>query len=53
MEELNYHLNINRRTFLHRSAIGIGGLALGSLLGQSCDDTSLSGSAPFGVLPVP
>jgi hypothetical protein len=32
MEE--YLLNMNRRTFLHRSAVGIGSLALGSLLAR-------------------
>jgi hypothetical protein len=37
MEELKYHLNLNRRTFLHRSAIGIGSMALGSMLGQGCN----------------
>ncbi len=30
---LEHHLHLNRRTFLHRAAIGIGGMALGSLLG--------------------
>ncbi|MCE7925180.1 MAG: twin-arginine translocation signal domain-containing protein [Haliscomenobacteraceae bacterium CHB4] len=30
-----HHLHLNRRTFLHRAAIGVGSLALGSLLG--CD----------------
>ncbi|MBV6442343.1 MAG: DUF1501 domain-containing protein [Haliscomenobacteraceae bacterium CHB4] len=30
-----HHLQLNRRTFLHRAAIGVGSLALGSLLG--CD----------------
>lgn len=33
---LDHHLNLNRRTFLHRTAVGIGGLALGSLLGAGC-----------------
>lgn len=51
MEDLNYHLNVNRRTFLHRSAIGIGSLALGSLLEQACNSNSLGGASPFGVLP--
>jgi len=51
MEDLEYHLNLNRRTFLHRSAIGIGGLALGSLLSQSCDNSILDSSAPLGMLP--
>jgi hypothetical protein len=32
---LEHHLHLNRRTFLHRAAVGIGSLALGSLLG--CD----------------
>lgn len=32
-ELLQHHLHLNRRTFLHRAAVGIGGLALGSLLG--------------------
>ncbi|GAB4497643.1 MAG: DUF1501 domain-containing protein [Saprospiraceae bacterium] len=35
-ELLQHHLHLNRRTFLHRAAIGIGSLALGSLLG--CDE---------------
>lgn len=30
---LEHHLHLNRRTFLHRAAIGVGSLALGSLLG--------------------
>ncbi len=30
---LEHHLHLNRRTFLHRAAIGIGSAALGSLLG--------------------
>lgn len=30
---LEHHLHLNRRTFLHRAAVGIGSLALGSLLG--------------------
>jgi hypothetical protein len=51
MEDLNYHLNVNRRTFLHRSAIGIGGLALGSLLEQACNSNTLGNGAPFGMLP--
>ena len=32
---LEHHLHLNRRTFLHRASIGVGSLALGSLLG--CD----------------
>ncbi len=53
MEELKYHLNLNRRTFLHRSAIGIGGLALGSLLGASLQNTGTDPNAwqAFGLLP--
>lgn len=51
MEELDYHLNVNRRTFLHRSAIGIGGLALGSLLGQSCSGNSAQQDLSLGLLP--
>lgn len=51
MEDLNYHLNVNRRTFLHRSAIGIGSLALGSLLEQACKGQSVDSAAPFGMLP--
>ncbi|TNE56801.1 MAG: DUF1501 domain-containing protein [Bacteroidetes bacterium] len=47
MEPLN---TLNRRTFLHRSAIGIGGLALGALLGKSCtsnsDETGMAGLLP-------
>ncbi len=33
-ELLNRHLLLNRRTFLHRSAVGIGSLALGGLLSR-------------------
>lgn len=33
---LEHHLNLNRRTFLHRAAVGIGSMALGSLLGAGC-----------------
>lgn len=33
---LEHHLHLNRRTFLHRAAIGIGSLALGSLIGTGC-----------------
>lgn len=51
MEDLNYHLNINRRAFLHRSAIGIGGLALGSLLEQACNPTEMANAPAFGTLP--
>lgn len=34
---LEHHLHLNRRTFLHRAAIGVGSLALGSLLGCGRD----------------
>jgi hypothetical protein len=50
-EFLRYSLNINRRTFLARTSVGIGSLALGSLLvpdlfrGNNMDEESL----PFGV----
>jgi len=46
-EFLRYSLNINRRTFLARTSVGIGGLALGTLLmpdlfkGKSDDEDSL------------
>lgn len=33
-ELLTHHLNLNRRTFLHRAAVGIGSVALGSLLAR-------------------
>lgn len=36
MELFNHHQHLNRRTFLHRAAVGIGSLALGSLLGEGC-----------------
>ena len=50
MEE--YLLNLNRRTFLHRAAVGIGSLALGSLLTQGCGDTSTAAQDElFGALP--
>jgi hypothetical protein len=51
MEELKYHLNVNRRTFLHRSAIGIGGLALGALLEEACTSSSGNHLAAMGTLP--
>lgn len=51
MEELNHYLNMNRRTFLHRSALGIGGLALGSLLGQSCGNSPAEMQQALGALP--
>ena len=50
-EFLRYSLNINRRTFLSRTSVGIGSLALGSLLvpdlfsGKNKDEDAL----PFGV----
>ncbi|MCC7503952.1 MAG: DUF1501 domain-containing protein [Saprospiraceae bacterium] len=44
-ELLNHHLHLNRRTFLHRAAIGIGGLALGSLLGCGRRQPDWLGSA--------
>lgn len=44
-ELLNHHLHLNRRTFLHRAAIGIGGLALGSLLGCGRRNPDWLGSA--------
>lgn len=44
---LEHHLHLNRRTFLHRAAVGIGSLALGSLLG--CDNKK--GVADFENLP--
>jgi hypothetical protein len=50
-EFLRYSLNVNRRTFLSRASVGIGSLALGSLLvpdlfsGKKDDDEAL----PFGV----
>jgi hypothetical protein len=51
MEELKYHLNVNRRTFLHRSAIGIGGLALGALLQDSCKSAHDNSRLSMGALP--
>jgi Protein of unknown function (DUF1501) len=51
MELLQHQLHLNRRTFLHRTALGIGGMALGSLLGQSCAGNDVSGAMPFGALP--
>ncbi len=50
-EFLRYSLNMNRRTFLSRTSVGIGSLALGSLLvpdlfsGKGKDEDAL----PFGV----
>ena len=44
--------NLNRRTFLHRAAVGIGSLALGSLLGQSCGRSDADAQAELlGALP--
>ena len=37
---LEHHLLLNRRTFLHRTAVGIGGAALGSLLARCAADPS-------------
>lgn len=37
---LEHHLTLNRRTFLHRAAIGIGSVALGSLF--SCENRDMS-----------
>ena len=39
-ESLKNQLHLNRRTFLHQAAIGIGGLALNSLLGAGCGQTT-------------
>ncbi|MCK6691979.1 MAG: DUF1501 domain-containing protein [Thermoanaerobaculia bacterium] len=33
---MEHLLRLNRRTFLHRAAVGIGSMALGSLLGHGC-----------------
>ncbi len=33
---IEHFLHLNRRAFLHKAAIGIGGMALGSLLGPGC-----------------
>lgn len=33
---MEHPLYLNRRTFLHRAAVGIGSMALGSLLGHGC-----------------
>ena len=33
---MEHLLNLNRRTFLHRAAVGIGSMALGSLLNHGC-----------------
>lgn len=41
-ELLQHHLHLNRRTFLHRAAIGIGSAALGSLLGCERRSDSVS-----------
>ena len=44
-ELLLRHLQLNRRTFLHRAAVGIGSLALGSLLG--CEQRGGAKAAGF------
>lgn len=36
---MEHLLNLNRRTFLHRAAVGIGSMALGSLLNNGCRQT--------------
>jgi len=43
---MEHLLNLNRRTFLHRAAVGIGSMALGSLLNHGCrqnNDEALAG----------
>lgn len=42
-----HHLQLNRRTFLHRAAIGIGSMALGSLLG--CDRNAMASDVTTGL----
>ncbi len=49
-EAERYHL-LNRRHFLSRSSLGIGSLALGSLLGcGSRTESSIAAGAPLGIL---
>lgn len=45
-------LHLNRRNFLHRTAVGIGSLALGALLGNGCNQPAETGEdALSGLLP--
>ena len=51
-EILEHHLNINRRKFLSRLGLGIGGVALGSLLvpdlfGSSPEEMVMTGLTTF------
>lgn len=41
---LEHHLILNRRTFLHSTAVGIGGMAQGSLLSRQPRKISPGGS---------
>ena len=44
-------LNLNRRTFLHRAAVGIGSLALGSLLTRCASGDADASEALTAALP--
>lgn len=48
---LEHHLNLNRRTFLHRASLGIGSLALGSLLSRCGLGGSEQAENMAGLLP--
>ena len=48
MEEIHKHfLNNNRRNFLKKAGLGIGGLALGSLMDPFNFEFSLNGSIKY------
>ncbi|MBK8192435.1 MAG: DUF1501 domain-containing protein [Lewinellaceae bacterium] len=48
---LEHHLTLNRRTFLHRAAVGIGSVALGSLF--SCENRDISTGGQLADLGLP
>jgi hypothetical protein len=48
---MEHLLNLNRRTFLHRAAVGIGSMALGSLLNHGCQNNDEALAAIQGALP--
>ncbi len=48
---MEHLLNLNRRTFLHRAAVGIGSMALGSLLNHGCQNNGEALAAIQGALP--
>jgi hypothetical protein len=51
VDQLALAQRLNRRLFLARSGLGLGALALGSLLGHDAARSATAGDAPGGVLP--